>query len=546
MICMQLIVQIAFWDGAFVAAFHSCMPSWKVPSFTTSERENIAFSSCRRRLSNHPTTRLYDSEKAPTKPAGAAKRALEKRVAPNFTGAALETIQLIRSNNTIHANGHAGSKEATSPALPQLVGKDDAASIVAALEEIEVPMPTAKGGFTHTKASKAKISAGNKGKNPWNKGKTRSEEAKARISAGVRARNRKKLLAKIAKMGLTEEEYWAQKEEEKRRKAEARRLAKLNKTRSEETRLKISRALKARFALKPRVRNPATIRRGFHHSEATRAKISETLRNRWKDDSFRASMMNFTVRGTNSTTIRQRISETLKKRWTEPEFRKAMMEKIRTRRSSHRSDNLYRKKVSASIKAKWQDPEYREKVLAKIRERSEMARRNRPFKPPRGKTKAQIKREAFEAAGLDPNQLPKKRLKNKPEIVKLTPIKPTKVRQIMRALQPKDQEQKPKPPEEEEEEEEEEENFFDIDFEESDDSDDILIDRAMRRITPSRTSKRKTNGTRAEVGNVKQLREDRRDLYDYLYGDEHAENVPGGGDDDDDLADYDPYGLDNR
>lgn len=66
---------------------------------------------------------------------------------------------------------------------------------------------TEAGGYLSTKAQRRKISAANKGKQPWNKGKNRSEEVKARISAGVKARNRRRLLASLEQLGLTEDEY---------------------------------------------------------------------------------------------------------------------------------------------------------------------------------------------------------------------------------------------------------------------------------------------------------------------------------------------------
>lgn len=72
---------------------------------------------------------------------------------------------------------------------------------------------TSKGGYAHTKNSRMKISAANKGNRPWNKGKNRSESAKAKISAGVRARNHALLLVKLGKLGLTEEQWFRKKKQ---------------------------------------------------------------------------------------------------------------------------------------------------------------------------------------------------------------------------------------------------------------------------------------------------------------------------------------------
>lgn len=72
---------------------------------------------------------------------------------------------------------------------------------------------TDKGGYSHTNLSKSKISKANSGNKPWNFGRRRSSADKAKIAAGVRARNRTILLAKLKKLGMTEEEYMQKKKE---------------------------------------------------------------------------------------------------------------------------------------------------------------------------------------------------------------------------------------------------------------------------------------------------------------------------------------------
>lgn len=72
---------------------------------------------------------------------------------------------------------------------------------------------TKNGGYQHTKASRSAISRANKGKNPWNKGRNRSESDKAKIGAGVRARNHALLLERLKKWGLTEEQWKVKKKE---------------------------------------------------------------------------------------------------------------------------------------------------------------------------------------------------------------------------------------------------------------------------------------------------------------------------------------------
>ena len=152
----------------------------------------------------------------------------------------------------------------------------------------DIPRPTEAGGYSHTSASKAKISAANKGKTPWNKGKARSEEVKQRIAEGVRRKNRERFLLKLQEMGITEEEYEAKKKEERRIKDAERRARKTENggyRPTEETKAKISKILKEKFAngeiKKREYKGP--FRKGFTHSEETRAKISQTLKKKWAE-----------------------------------------------------------------------------------------------------------------------------------------------------------------------------------------------------------------------------------------------------------------------
>jgi len=252
-------------------------------------------------------------------------------------------------------------------------------------EEDDAPQPTENGGFTHTAASRAKISAANKGKTPWNKGRQRSEETKARIAAGVRARNRERFLQKLKEMGLTEDQYTAQKKEERRKKdaeKRARRTSKGGYRPTEETKQKISKILKQKYAtgeVKRRPIDPSKVRRGFTHSPETRQKISESLRQRWATDpDYRERMVQASNTINNSESTRQKISESLRRKWKDPEFRARMMKKIANRSSNYNNkdgsepyqhNEEHRQKISAAMKAKWQDEEYRQKAVAAIAKR---------------------------------------------------------------------------------------------------------------------------------------------------------------------------------
>jgi len=235
----------------------------------------------------------------------------------------------------------------------------------------EKPQPTANGGFSHTSSSKAKISQANKGKVPWNKGRKRSEADKARISAGVRAKNRERLLKKIAEMGLTEDEYNAKLEKEKNEIAEEKAKRKTSRggyTPTAETKAKISKILMEKHRkgeIKKRTINRES-RKGKKHSDETKKKISESLKARWSDDPEYKQNIKSKIKESNSSEdVRARISNTLKEKWKDPEFRAYMMDKMAKRKppSNNSRGDEYRKKISESMKKKWEDPNYRAKAL---------------------------------------------------------------------------------------------------------------------------------------------------------------------------------------
>jgi len=87
---------------------------------------------------------------------------------------------------------------------------------------------TKHGGYLHTNLSKSRISTANSGNKPWNYGKRRSSADKAKIAAGVRAINRTRLLAKLQRLGMTEEEWSEKKKQIKYLRERIRRAKKAN------------------------------------------------------------------------------------------------------------------------------------------------------------------------------------------------------------------------------------------------------------------------------------------------------------------------------
>uniref|UniRef100_A0A6U6K8I3 Nuclease associated modular domain-containing protein n=1 Tax=Odontella aurita TaxID=265563 RepID=A0A6U6K8I3_9STRA len=243
----------------------------------------------------------------------------------------------------------------------------------------DVPLPTEAGGYSHTKASKAKISAANKGKVPWNKGKGRSEEVKRRIAEGVRKRNRERFLAKLADMGVTEEEYEQKKKEERRKKDAERRARRTEKggyRPTEETKAKISAVLKEKWArgeVKKRKPNGGARKKGFKHSDETKQKIRESLKKRWATDpEYRAKKVSSAKKQNSSDDARKKIAETLRKKWEDPEFRAYMMERMATRKKANVIvDEEHKKKISMAMKRKWQDKDYRAKAVEGMRKHME-------------------------------------------------------------------------------------------------------------------------------------------------------------------------------
>ena len=506
--------------------------------------------------------------------------------------------------------------------------------------ELDAPRPTANGGFTHTKTSKAKISAANKGKVPWNKGQPRSDAVKARIAAGVKARNRQKFLEQLATEGVTEEEYNAKQEAErleKEQKQQARRTAAGGYRPTDETKQKISRILKQKYAAKddagrPRRRPPQKIRRGFVHSEETRRKISETLRQRWAlDAEYRAKMVQSSHSVNTMDSVRQKISASLRAKWQDPSFRAQMIENMARKRALASNDNSSsynnqksssaRQKISEAIKAKWQDAEYREKIRLGMLNKRNAAAKNatsatskspRPSRVVSSGTKKKDDAQLTRSAAV---------VEVQPRVVgdgTVTATAPWLSHGIVRPAQPrteprtatlKNKRVAPAKPKQTASRNINKsvvssllhDDSGDLDPLDKDIVDDSLVDSATgisspkpltnRRGTknPKSTSKNsggadhKSAAASATNGNVDLLKEERRDLYDFLYGDETEEPrivdpivdvngntnsldplTPvrrGGGrkssklasvfaleeedDEDDNLDNFDPYGLDD-
>lgn len=255
---------------------------------------------------------------------------------------------------------------------------DAAAAVdVAASDGEPVLKLTGFAGRPHTTESRAKISAANKGKVPWNAGKKHSEETRRKIAAGTRKAMikrqmaaRRKLEDELAAVKLTDPDRYElelakfkldlERKERRNAAAAARRLGLPPPPRKASSRVSTAKSVAVK-----RGGSNATLARGaprqpranFSFTEETKARISASLRKRWQDPEYRARRTNMTV----SMETRLKLSVAMKAKWRDGEYRSRV-----SVNGSHTAER--RQKIADAIKQKWQDPSYRNRTLAGIRQ----------------------------------------------------------------------------------------------------------------------------------------------------------------------------------
>ena len=212
-------------------------------------------------------------------------------------------------------------------------------------------------GQPHTEESKAKISAANKGRKPWNAGKKHSEETRRKIAEKTKEAMLKRKIKVAESLGMTVEEYDNRKVVEKR----AKKAAKVKTGLTEEGRKRISESLKKRWQ-DPEYRarllhNPDGTRINRTHSLETREKISASIKAKWQEEEYRNKICSISP----TQEVRERISKTLKDKWQDPEFRNRMLA------SSFPRTDEWREAISLKIRAKWEEEGYRVAVTNGIR-----------------------------------------------------------------------------------------------------------------------------------------------------------------------------------
>ena len=251
---------------------------------------------------------------------------------------------------------------------------------------------------------------------------------------------------------------------------------------------------------------------------------------------------------------KSKISNTLKKRWQDPEFREKMMKAMKKRNLSTLSTKKQRQKISDAIKKKWQDEDYRQRAM-KGMEESRIKRA--PIKKKTSKKTTVLKSDTVVA--VKPVLAKKRIIKKKTKRVTSRRKKAStqlfkETRSLLRgSVEKKKTKRKTK-------------------IKKASASSDVMDES----VSPS---DKKKKSTPKKDGDISRMREERRDLYDLLYGDETSSGkknelvVNGAGkllDDDDqggslllekptslsffsdsatlddeNLDDYDPYGLDD-
>ncbi|CAB1117401.1 unnamed protein product [Ectocarpus sp. CCAP 1310/34] len=237
----------------------------------------------------------------------------------------------------------------TEQTLRQSKGKKESTTVEGKEATVII---TEAGGRPHTVASKAKISAANKGKKPWNVGVGHSEETRRKIAEGARNAARKRRQKTAESMGMTLEEY----EEMKRRKPAGKRDPAV----TEETRKKISARLKAKWqdpSYRERRKQCMPNRKGVPHTEETKARISAAVKNKWNDPVYREKITNME----RSEETRAKIGQIIREQWANPVTREERLKNMAPRTEEHNQ------KIAASVRSKWLDPEYKKRTSEAMR-----------------------------------------------------------------------------------------------------------------------------------------------------------------------------------
>eukprot|EP00967_Tisochrysis_lutea_P128933 scaffold221232_cov31-Tisochrysis_lutea.AAC.1 len=176
--------------------------------------------------------------------------------------------------------------------------------------------PTPAGGRAHTAESRAKISAANKGKTPWNAGKKHSEETRRKIAEKTRA-------AMLARKVKAQAEFAEKLERARLEDPELYAEVRPCRTASQPRPFRTHQITRAAPVPRQMVANNSRKARPRRRSRPERATNGSSARARTASAAREES--NATRRGRNNYTFsvesRARISASLRQRWRDPEYR---------------------------------------------------------------------------------------------------------------------------------------------------------------------------------------------------------------------------------
>lgn len=210
-----------------------------------------------------------------------------------------------------------------------------------------------------------------------------------------------------------------------------------------------------------------------------------------QDPEYAANMRS---KGTgNNTTARARISKTLKDKWQDPKFRDRMLKSMKKRKTpSVANSRAQREKISEAMKKKWQDAGYRKKAM----EGMEKYRDNLPPKPQKTKAVTRTSANAVDRIiAMTPITIGAKKMKRRGTKVKVSSATAGVINATKKKVKSK------------------------VKTKTKAKSKVKLASTAEKKNGP-KIVKEKTTKEVKDDGDISRMREERRDLYDLLYGDE--------------------------
>lgn len=190
-----------------------------------------------------------------------------------------------------------------------------------------------------------------------------------------------------------------------------------------------------------------------------------------------------------SVSARQKISNTLKEKWKDPEFREKMLKSMKGRKSSSNATSAKsREKISLAMKKKWQDAEYRKKAMKGME-------KYRDSLPPRAeKPKPKAKPATTTNGVMAVTPMKKSKVKKKKRAAKSTVVVSSATAGVKKKKK-KAAKKKAK-------------------------KSTVKVVAKAKKKGPKPVAEKESKAPVKDDGDISRMREERRDLYDLLYGDE--------------------------